>query len=127
MPRIPSEGDAFKLQEMWRWYLTQRALGGGRGATMVPPGTRLARVGETAITAASESGTELTPGSGTVTLYARDDSDGKANPMTDAGGTDITMTAYSFNGAASGTDTYIFVTQDADGIWWYHSEACDAL
>ena len=118
MPRVPSEADAVKLQEMWRWYLTQRALGGGRGATMVPPGTRVAKTDGSGITAASGT----TAGSGTVTLQEFDGTTLAAS--TDTGGSDNDITAYSFVEAASGTSTYVFVVQDADGYWWYVAEAC---
>lgn len=122
MPSLTTDATESKIREMWTWYQQQRAARPRRFGAMLPPGTYVAKTGGTAITAASGS----TPGSGTVTIQdSRDVLD--ASDLTnysDAGSNTYTVTAYNFVETASQTNAFVFVVQDAFGVWWLVAEAC---
>ena len=121
MPSVLSDDDAGKIRLMFEWYQRQTARPDRRGQ-IVPPATYLAYVAGTAITAAAGSTLGSAAGSGTVTLVALDSS-GDMVARTGSGG-NVTETVYNFTDTASGTNAFIYVTQDVDGTFWYHSEAC---
>ena len=70
----------------------------------------------------ARSGT--TPGSGTAIIKKLNRSSGVLETVTNPNGVNYSFTVYSLYSSASGTNTYIHISRDMFGTWWFRNEDC---